>query len=159
MSEFWVNPYFFEGLIRTGPPADPRPTSIAMAAKLVACTALVASAAAFAPATGALRTVRTGASSLTMKIGDSRAPIITIFDHRGCTRGGKEYKGKLLGTQDDEMCVKVQMQSIPRSNARATAQLQESISLKAKGIDGPYSATGTEYVHERACACTSRCKC
>lgn len=76
--------------------------------------------------------------------GGGKAPIITIFDHRGCTaHANAEYKGKFTFGQDDEMCVKVQMQSIPRSNARATAQLQESISLKAKGIDGPYSATGT----------------
>ena len=132
MSEFWVNPYFFEGLIRRGPPADPRPTSLAMAAKLVACTALVASAAAFAPATGALRTVRTGASSLTMKIGDSRAPIITIFDHRGCTRGGKEYKGKLLGTQDDEMCVKVGTAKIVADKDQADAVLSASLNTLQK---------------------------
>ena len=132
MSEFWVNPYFFEGLIRRGPPADPRPTSLAMAAKLVACTALVASAAAFAPATGALRTVRTGASSLTMKIGDSRAPIITIFDHRGCTRGGKEYKGKLLGTQDDEMCVKVGTAKVVADKDQADAVLSASLNTLQK---------------------------
>ena len=132
MSEFWVNPYFFEGLIRRVPPADPRPTSIAMAAKLVACTALVASAAAFAPATGALRTVRTGASSLTMKIGDSRAPIITIFDHRGCTRGGKEYKGKLLGTQDDEMCVKVGTAKVVADKDQADAVLSASLNTLQK---------------------------
>ena len=132
MSEFWVNPYFFEGLIRRGPPADPRPTSLAMAAKLVACTALVASAAAFAPATGALRTVRTGASSLTMKIGDSRAPIITIFDHRGCTRGGKEYKGKLLGTQDDEMCVKVGTAKLAYDKDMADAVLSASLNTLQK---------------------------
>ena len=52
-------------------------------------------------------------------------------------------QGKFTFGQDDEMCVKVQMTTIPRSAARATAQLQESISFKAKGIDGDYSATGT----------------
>ena len=103
-----------------------------MAAKLVACTALVASAAAFAPATGALRTVRTGASSLTMKIGDSRAPIITIFDHRGCTRGGKEYKGKLLGTQDDEMCVKVGTAKVVADKDQADAVLSASLNTLQK---------------------------
>ena len=133
MSEFWVNPYFFEGLIRRGPPADPRPTSLAMAAKLVACTALVASAAAFAPATGALRTVRTGASSLTMKIGDSRAPIITIFDHRGCSRhANKEYTGKLIGTQDDEMCVKVGTAKVVADKDQADAVLSASLNTLQK---------------------------
>ena len=34
-------------------------------------------------------------------------PQITIFDHRGCARKGKEYKGELSGGQDDEMLVKV----------------------------------------------------
>jgi hypothetical protein len=37
------------------------------------------------------------------------------------------------------MCVKVQSVVIPRSDARAAAQLAESISFKAKGIDGPYT--------------------
>lgn len=104
-----------------------------MAAKLVACTALVASAAAFAPATGALRTVRTGASSLTMKIGDSRAPIITIFDHRGCSRhANKEYKGKLLGTQDDEMCVKVGTAKLAYDKDMADAVLSASLNTLQK---------------------------
>jgi len=37
------------------------------------------------------------------------APVITIFDHRGCQRGGpnKEYTGRKANGQDDEMCVKV----------------------------------------------------
>ena len=33
---------------------------------------------------------------------------VTIFDHRGCARKGVEYKGELVGGQDDEMMVKVQ---------------------------------------------------
>merc|ERR1712216_781361 len=39
------------------------------------------------------------------------APVITIFDHRGCKRGGPnaEYTGEAAGGADDEMCVKVQM--------------------------------------------------
>eukprot|EP00277_Geminigera_cryophila_P032722 CAMPEP_0173125904 /NCGR_PEP_ID=MMETSP1102-20130122/56731_2 /TAXON_ID=49646 /ORGANISM="Geminigera sp., Strain Caron Lab Isolate" /LENGTH=137 /DNA_ID=CAMNT_0014034935 /DNA_START=191 /DNA_END=601 /DNA_ORIENTATION=- len=38
-----------------------------------------------------------------------RAPVITIFDHRGCQRGSdnKEYTGPKSGDQDDEMLVKV----------------------------------------------------
>jgi len=70
-----------------------------------------------------------------------RAPVITIFDHRGCQRGGanKEYTGAKANSQDDEMCVKVQSSKIAASEARAAAQLAESISLKAKGIDGPYT--------------------
>ena len=35
--------------------------------------------------------------------------VITIFDHRGCKRGGPnaEYTGEAAGGADDEMCVKV----------------------------------------------------
>jgi len=70
-----------------------------------------------------------------------KAPVITILDHRGCNRGGpnKEYTGPKANGQDDEMCVKVQSQVIPRSEARAAAQLLESIGLKEKGIDGTRS--------------------
>ena len=68
------------------------------------------------------------------------APIITIFDHRGCTaHANKEYRGPKSGDQDDEMLVKVKQDRIPISYARAEAQLRESISYKAKGIDGDYT--------------------
>jgi len=68
------------------------------------------------------------------------APIITIMDHRGCTsHANKEYRGKKSNDQDDEMLVKVQSLRIPISYSRATSQLQESISYKAKGIDGDYT--------------------
>ena len=37
-----------------------------------------------------------------------KAPVITVFDHRGCTaHTNKEYTGGKSGDQDDEMCVKV----------------------------------------------------
>ena len=39
------------------------------------------------------------------------------------------------------MLVKVEMKQIPRSNARAAAQLQESLFLKSRGIGGTYSWT------------------
>ena len=57
------------------------------------------------------------------------------------------------------MLVKVAQVKTKADEGKAASFLAESISFTAKGIDGPYSATGTEYVHERACACTSRCKC
>jgi len=70
------------------------------------------------------------------------APVITIFDHRGCNRGGpnKEYTGGKANGQDDEMLVKVQSLTIPMSESRAAAQLAESISFKAKGVDGEYTS-------------------
>jgi hypothetical protein len=54
-----------------------------------------------------------------------RAPVITIFDHRGCNRGGpnKEYTGPKSGDSDDEMCVKVALPIIQVSGAQSTAQV------------------------------------
>ena len=67
-----------------------------------------------------------------------RAPVITIFDHRGCQRGGPdtEYKGAKANSKDDEMCVKVQSAKITVSEAEAAKALQEFISFTSKGIDG-----------------------
>ena len=161
-----------------------------MAAKLVAFSAFVASAAAFTPA---LAGVRTGATSLSMAMDKTaRAPVITVFDHRGCTaHKNAEYTGPKTGDQDDEMCVKVYRMScrplkfapsltrafrdpvscmpdsfawntlwplparanlltterrlqvstakIAPSESAAAKALAEAISLKAKGIDGPYT--------------------
>ena len=125
--------------------------------RTVAFAALVASAAAFSPMmsmeTGRRQVVQAGAAAAVAapllrgtpaaagmdKSG--RAPVITIFDHRGCNRGGpnKEYTGAKSNDKDDEMCVKVQSNKIAASEARAAAQLAEAISFKAKGIDGPYT--------------------
>ena len=101
-----------------------------MASKFVAFSALVASAAAFAPATPSLRAARTGATSLNMAVvrKEGRAPVITIFDHRGCSRHqNKEYKGTLTGGQDDEMCVKVGTAKIPFDKDQAEAVLQAAL--------------------------------
>ena len=110
-----------------------------MAAKLVAFSAFVASSAAFTPA---LAGVRTGATSLSMAMDKTaRAPVITVFDHRGCTQHkNAEYTGPKTGDQDDEMCVKVSNPIVPVRTNQAIAQLRESISFKEKGIDGDYKA-------------------
>ena len=102
-----------------------------MAAKVVAFSALVASAAAFSPATPALRT---GLTSLSMAMDKSaRAPIITIFDHRGCSRHqNKEYTGALTGGQDDEMCVKVGTAKILAEKNVADKVLQDSLNTLRK---------------------------
>ena len=72
---------------------------------------------------------------------NSRAPVITILDHRGCqAHSNKEYKGSLSNSEDDEMCVKLEYPVIKTSVDKAASQLLESISFKAKGIDGPYIA-------------------
>jgi len=128
-----------------------------MTMRSAAVLALASGAAAFSPMmsmeTGRRQIVQAGAAAAVAapllranpaaagmdKSG--RAPVITIFDHRGCQRGGanKEYTGAKASGQDDEMCIKVQSSKIAASDARAAAQLAESISLKAKGIDGPYT--------------------
>ncbi len=72
---------------------------------------------------------------------DARAPVITIFDHRGCTRAPAEYLGNKAGGIDDEMCIKVANQKIEVGTYTAEKKLQEFISYQAKGIDGAYTAT------------------
>jgi hypothetical protein len=54
-----------------------------------------------------------------------RAPVITIFDHRGSYRDvpNKEYHGPKAGGGDDEMCVKVALPIIQVSGAQSTAQV------------------------------------
>ena len=66
--------------------------------------------------------------------------VTVLFE--ALTRTGRLLQGKFTFSQDDEMLVKVEMKQISRSDARAAAQLQESLSLKMKGIDGAYSGVG-----------------
>jgi hypothetical protein len=41
------------------------------------------------------------------------APIIILFDERrGCSRVSNEYRGKMTGTDDDKMCIKVYMDQV-----------------------------------------------
>ena len=105
-----------------------------MSTKVVAFAAIVASAAAFAPGASFQPRLRSGASGVSMAMDKSgKAPVITIFDHRGCKRGGPdtEYKGAKANSKDDEMCVKVQSAKISGPNADAV--LQQTISvLKSK---------------------------
>jgi len=73
-----------------------------------------AGAAVFGAVAPASAQVRAGSKRPTpKKVGSDRmpaanfAPVITIFDHRGCARKGTEYKGEPAGGQDDEMMVKI----------------------------------------------------
>ena len=61
------------------------------------------------------------------------APIITIFDHRGCNRGGanSEYNGAKANSQDDEMMVKVGVGKVQAWDAEAF--LAENFSNLAAG--------------------------
>ena len=72
-----------------------------------------------------------------------QAPVITIFDHRGCNRGGanREYTGAMAKTQDDEMLVKVESRPIVANQDFAARFLAETISFKSKGIDGDYTGS------------------
>ena len=92
--------------------------------RTVAFAALVASAAAFAPA---LSGVRTGATSLNMAMDKSnKAPTIVIMDHRGCSRkAGGEYTGGKSGDMNDEMCVKVSMSTVAGGSLNALSLLKK----------------------------------
>ena len=92
--------------------------------RTVAFAALVASAAAFAPA---LSGVRTGATSLNMAMDKSnKAPEIVIMDHRGCSRkAGGEYTGAKAGDMNDEMCVKVSMSKVEGGSLNALSLLKK----------------------------------
>ena len=101
-----------------------------MASKIVAFAALVASASAFAPGASFQPRLRSAAGAVSMAMDKSgKAPVITIFDHRGCKRGGPdaEYKGAKANSKDDEMCVKVQSAKITGPNADAV--LQQTLSV------------------------------
>jgi len=74
------------------------------------------------------------------------APVIAIFDHRGCARQPKptEYRGERSNDQDDEMCVSVRSPVIQVGNGEASKFLQQVISYQAKGIDGAYYGKGKQ---------------
>nr|AHH29965.1 phycoerythrin alpha-subunit 1 [Proteomonas sulcata] len=119
--------------------------------KSVLALAMVGSAAAYVPmamnldrravvqtgaATAAVTPFLQGKAASADMDKSAKAPIITIFDHRGCPRAPKEGNTK-SGSQDDEMMVKVASATIKVSEDSAAAKLQEFIGFKEKGLDGP----------------------
>ena len=96
--------------------------------RTVAFAALVASAAAFAPmATPALR----GNTALNAMDKSGRAPVVTVFDHRGCTaHKNSEYTGPKANAMEDEQCVKVQ--SVKISGPDADTVLRDSLATLKK---------------------------
>lgn len=60
------------------------------------------------------------------------APVITILDHRDCTRYGKEYKGELTGDENDKMIIKLTMEKIRGSENVAARVLAETIGALKK---------------------------
>eukprot|EP00286_Rhodomonas_abbreviata_P014216 CAMPEP_0181318694 /NCGR_PEP_ID=MMETSP1101-20121128/17146_1 /TAXON_ID=46948 /ORGANISM="Rhodomonas abbreviata, Strain Caron Lab Isolate" /LENGTH=104 /DNA_ID=CAMNT_0023426187 /DNA_START=28 /DNA_END=342 /DNA_ORIENTATION=- len=104
-----------------------------MSAKILAFSAVVATASAFAPGASFAPSIRSGASSVSMAMDKSaKAPVITVFDHRGCPRGPAEYKGKSAGNQNDEMLVKAQMVTIQGDASLAKSLLQQTLTLQLK---------------------------
>ena len=103
---------------------------------------VVQAGAAAAVAAPLLRSSPAEAGSAAKGDFNARTPFITIMDHRGCQRGGdnKEYTGAKSNDQDDEMCVKVRFQKLPPKLDAGNSALNEFLSLKSKGIDGPYTA-------------------
>jgi len=123
MSHFAFTPLYFI------PPANLRSHHFSATMRTVAFAALVASAAAFAPA---LSGVRTGATSLNMAMDKSgRAPVITVFDHRGCTaHKNTDYTGPKANGMEDEQCVKVQ--SVKIAGPDADTVLRDSLATLKK---------------------------
>lgn len=61
--------------------------------------------------------------------GNIPAPVVQIFDARGCTEHqNKEYRGPLTNGPDDEMCVKVSMMNIKVDSDVANLVLKECLS-------------------------------
>eukprot|EP00961_Rhodomonas_salina_P134611 1810742-Rhodomonas_salina.3 len=126
-----------------------------MMAKALASLAIIGSAAAYAPmmsmdmgrrqvvqagtAAAAVAPFLQGQAAGASMDKSAKAPVITVFDHRGCSRAPKEYTGSKAGDQDDEMCVKVALSKVTVPEAKAAKKLQEFISYQAKGIDGDYT--------------------
>nr|CAC33093.1 phycoerythrin alpha-subunit 2 [Rhodomonas sp. CS24] len=104
-----------------------------MSAKIIAFSAVVATASAFAPTAGFVPRLRSGATSVSMAMDKSaKAPVITIFDHRGCSRAPKEYTGAKAGGKDDEMMVKAQSVKIEVSSGTAEGVLATALGKMSK---------------------------
>jgi hypothetical protein len=63
----------------------------------------------------------------------NKAPIITMFDGRGCTEHkNREYTGPKTGGIEDELCVKVQFERIQADETNAFGILKEVLSQLKK---------------------------
>merc|ERR1711906_109705 len=111
-------------------------TLAAMFAKTLASLAVIGSAAAYVPmmsmdmgrrevvqagaAAAAVTPFLQGAPAGAAMDNSAKAPQITIFDHRGCSRAPKES----TGGKADEMMVKVASTKVSVSEADAAKKLQ-----------------------------------
>ena len=112
-----------------------------MFAKTLASLAVIGSAAAYVPmmsmdmgrrevvqagaAAAAVTPFLQGAPAGAAMDKSSKAPQITIFDHRGCSRAPKESTGGKSGDMNDEMMVKVASTKVSVSEADAAKKLGE----------------------------------
>ncbi|EKX32491.1 phycoerythrin alpha subunit 2 [Guillardia theta CCMP2712] len=100
-----------------------------------AMTAGAAAAAVFGGAAAAnaipLGTQIAGKGQVLMRA-NFYAPEVTIFDHRGCNRAPKEYKGGKTGDQDDEMLVRVKSVKVFCPEAEAAKVLASTLSVLKK---------------------------
>eukprot|EP00290_Baffinella_frigidus_P005546 CAMPEP_0180139064 /NCGR_PEP_ID=MMETSP0986-20121125/13306_1 /TAXON_ID=697907 /ORGANISM="non described non described, Strain CCMP2293" /LENGTH=122 /DNA_ID=CAMNT_0022081087 /DNA_START=26 /DNA_END=394 /DNA_ORIENTATION=+ len=55
------------------------------------------------------------------------APVLTLLDHRGCSRQGTEYKGPKANDQEDEQVVILRMQKVGPGEAGAARFLSNVI--------------------------------
>ena len=68
---------------------------------------------------------------------DQKAPVVEIFDSRGCEVKKNNYTGPKSGDMNDDQCVKVSMQTISVSDTTAAKALQQFISGKQTSINVP----------------------
>ena len=61
---------------------------------------------------------------------DQKAPIVEIFDSRGCEVKKSNYAGAKSGDMNDEQCVKVSFDTIAVSPATAEKLRQEILSFR-----------------------------
>ena len=66
---------------------------------------------------------------------DAKAPVVEIFDNRGCDVKKNNYSGPKANAMEDEQCVKVSMAKISVSEETAAKKLQEFIGGKASSIN------------------------
>jgi len=70
-----------------------------------------------------------------MVAGNIPAPVVEIFDNRGCDVKKNNYSGPKAGGMEDDQCVKVSMQFIKVSEGTAAKKLIEYSGFKASSIN------------------------
>lgn len=63
------------------------------------------------------------------------APVIELFDSRGCDVRHVEYQGPKSGSDEDAQCIKISYQMISVSETTAAKKLQEFVSFRGTSLD------------------------